>query len=271
MAPISLAISAVLLLALVQAWRVVYRLLFHPLASVPGTKLAAATTLWQFYWDAVRGGKMVFRLEEMHQKYGPIIRIGPNEVHISDPAYWDVLYNSTNKLDKHGPFYCFDGSFNATGGASYTSPPSAAALTVKVTTVQHEVHRKRRGAMNKFLSAANVSKLEPQVQVFLKKMLDRFDEIGRAGEPCDCFNAFRSLTMDVISIFTERNPRNNLDEPDFAREMHRNLRTAASSISWQRFVPIMTLMDVVPLSVWMFIDPEIAKLIVKREVSNPTG
>lgn len=181
-----------------------------------------------------------------------------------------MLYNSTNKLDKHGPFYCFDGSFNATGGASYTSPPSAAALTVKVTTVQHEVHRKRRGAMNKFLSAANVSKLEPQVQVFLKKMLDRFDEIGRAGEPCDCFNAFRSLTMDVISIFTERNPRNNLDEPDFAREMHRNLRTAASSISWQRFVPIMTLMDVVPLSVWRFIDPEIAKLIVKREVSNPT-
>lgn len=46
---------------------------------------------------------------------GPIVRLGPNEVHISDPAYWDVLYNSTNKLDKYGPFYCFDGGTNVTG------------------------------------------------------------------------------------------------------------------------------------------------------------
>lgn len=94
MAPISLAVSAVLLLVLVQTWRVVYRLLFHPLASVPGTKLAAATTLWQFYWDAVRGGKMVFRLEEMHQKYG---------IHQTQPRFHTASYYLSRPYHSHRP------------------------------------------------------------------------------------------------------------------------------------------------------------------------
>lgn len=120
--------------------------------------------------------------------------------------------------------------------------------------------------MSKFLSASNVSRLEPQLQAKLKQMLDRFDQIGSSGEPCDCFNAFRSLTMDVISIFTEPRKRHYLDESDFAREMHRTLRTAASTISLQKYVPIMLLMEIVPPSVWRYLSPEIAKLMDKRLV-----
>ena len=36
---------------------------------------------------------------------GPCIRINPGEVHINDPAYWDVLYANSNKLDKDS-WYC---------------------------------------------------------------------------------------------------------------------------------------------------------------------
>ncbi|OJD36692.1 cytochrome p450 [Diplodia corticola] len=255
MVPTSLLATAFVALFLVQLWRIVQRLFFHPLASVPGPKLAAASTLYEFYWNAVRGGKLFMRWEEMHQKYGPIVRLGPDEVHISDPAYWDVLYNSTNKLEKYAPFYCFDGGSNATG----------------VTTVKHEVHRKRRGAISKFLSAANVSRLEPHTHVHLKKMLDRFAELGRAGKPCDCFNAFRSLTMDVISTICEPDPRHNLDEPDFAAAMHRTLRTAARTMDVQKFIPIMQIMNFVPIAVWRYLDPEVAKLMEKRAVLLDTA
>ncbi|KAL1630026.1 hypothetical protein SLS54_000886 [Diplodia seriata] len=255
MAPTSLLSTALVALALVQIWRIVQRLFFHPLASVPGPKLAAASTLYEFYWNAICGGKLFKRLDEMHEKYGPIVRLGPNEVHISDPSYWDVLYNSTNKLDKSAPFYCFDGGTNVTG----------------VTTVKHEVHRKRRGAISKFLSAANVSRLEPRTHVHLKKMLDRFAELGRAGEPCDCFNAFRSLTMDIVSTLCEPNPRHNLDEPDFAAAMHRTIRTSARTMDIQKFIPIMQIMDLVPLSVWQYLEPEVAKLMEKRGVLRETA
>ncbi|KAK0658647.1 cytochrome P450 monooxygenase aflU [Lasiodiplodia hormozganensis] len=255
MASTSLLATAFGALLLFQIWRVVQRLYFHPLSSVPGPKMAAATTLYEFYWNAICGGKLFLRWEEMHKKYGPIVRLGPNEVHISDPTYWDVLYNSTNKLDKYARFYCFDAGTNIAG----------------VTTVKHEVHRRRRGAISKFLSAANVAKLEPRVHVHLKKMLDRFDEFGRAGKPCDCFNAFRSLTMDVISMFCEPTPRHNLDAPDFDPPMHRTIRTAAQTMDIQKFIPIMQIMDLVPISVWRYLDPEVTKLVEKREVLRNTA
>ncbi|KKY13050.1 putative cytochrome p450 [Diplodia seriata] len=230
MAPTSLLSTALVALALVQIWRIIQRLFFHPLASVPGPKLAAASTLYEFYWNAIRGGKLFKRLDEMHEKYG--------------------MRPLTNKLDKSAPFYCFDGGTNVTG----------------VTTVKHEVHRKRRGAISKFLSAANVSRLEPRTHVHLKKMLDRFAELGRAGEPCDCFNAFRSLTMDIVSTLCEPNPRHNLDEPDFAAAMHRTIRTSARTMDIQKFIPIMQIMDLVPLSVWQYLEPEVSKLMEKRGV-----
>lgn len=48
----------------------VYRLLLSPLAGVPGPKIAALTAWYEFYWDCPRQGHYMFKIEEMHQKYG---------------------------------------------------------------------------------------------------------------------------------------------------------------------------------------------------------
>ena len=63
--------------------KTIYRLFFHPLASLPGPKLAAVTTLYNAYYDICTPG-LVKRLPELHKKYGPIIRLQPNEVHVAD-------------------------------------------------------------------------------------------------------------------------------------------------------------------------------------------
>lgn len=63
--------------------KTICRLYFHPLAKFPGPKLAAATTLYNAYWDICTPG-LVKHLPEMHNKYGPCIRIQPNEIHIAD-------------------------------------------------------------------------------------------------------------------------------------------------------------------------------------------
>lgn len=50
------------LVSLVAAWAVyrvgliVYRLTLHPLAGFPGPRMAAATSLYQMYYDVSRGG-----------------------------------------------------------------------------------------------------------------------------------------------------------------------------------------------------------------------
>lgn len=48
----------------------VYRLYLHPLSKFPGPKLAAATFLYEFYYDVVKGGMYIWEVERMHEKYG---------------------------------------------------------------------------------------------------------------------------------------------------------------------------------------------------------
>jgi hypothetical protein len=49
---------------------VAHRLFLSPIANIPGSKLAAITSWVEVYWDLVKGGKFVFKIEEWHEKYG---------------------------------------------------------------------------------------------------------------------------------------------------------------------------------------------------------
>lgn len=49
---------------------VLYRLYFSPLSKFPGPKLAAATFWYEFYYDAILKGRYVFKIKDMHRRYG---------------------------------------------------------------------------------------------------------------------------------------------------------------------------------------------------------
>ena len=53
-----------------SVWLVIYRLYFSPISKFPGPKLAAATSMYEFYYDWWLNGKYIFKIEEMHKKYG---------------------------------------------------------------------------------------------------------------------------------------------------------------------------------------------------------
>lgn len=58
--------------------RAVYLVWLHPLSDIPGPGLAALTDLWKTL--AVSRERFATELRLQHEKYGDVVRIGPNEV-----------------------------------------------------------------------------------------------------------------------------------------------------------------------------------------------
>jgi hypothetical protein len=64
---IETAVVSLLILVIAEALR---RLYFHPLAGIPGPKLAALTWWYEFYFDGIQQGHYVFKIQELHKQYG---------------------------------------------------------------------------------------------------------------------------------------------------------------------------------------------------------
>src|SRR3954452_18024066 len=68
----------------------IYRLFLHPLRAIPRPRLAALTDLYGFYYNFVREGGYSKRLEALHKYYdSPVVRIGPNHVHVNSPVFFE--------------------------------------------------------------------------------------------------------------------------------------------------------------------------------------
>jgi cytochrome P450 len=68
----------------------IYNAYFHPLSRYPGSKLWAAYRV-PFVVSNIRG-QLPFKVLEFHRKYGPVVRIAPDELAFTDPQAWSDIY-----------------------------------------------------------------------------------------------------------------------------------------------------------------------------------
>ncbi|KAL5048327.1 hypothetical protein BDW71DRAFT_213695 [Aspergillus fruticulosus] len=161
----------------------IYNLFFHPLSHIPGPWLAAATYLPESYYDVAKGGRYTRRIQQMHDEYGPIVRINPHELHCNDHRFISEIYASgTRKRDK--PVHQVTGS--------------EAAAHAAFSTTNHDIHRMRRNALAKFFSRAQVLTLEPTVRGLADRLCDKMLRTKR-GQPFHIAAAYSQFTADVIS------------------------------------------------------------------------
>lgn len=76
-------ISALLLKNIAQA---IYNLLHHPLRHFPGPKWATASRFDKCWQEVFRQRNWIDVLHSLHEQYGDVIRVGPNDLHFSAPA-----------------------------------------------------------------------------------------------------------------------------------------------------------------------------------------
>jgi cytochrome P450 len=184
----------------------IYRVTLHPLAKFPGPKLAGATFWYEFYYDLFPHKlRYLWKIEELHNKYGPIVRINPIHIHIRDPEYLDEIYASGRRKRNRDEWFFH---------SSKTSPMGWSLFN----TVDHDVHRVRRGALSPFFSKRSIQALEGRVVEKIDILASRMADACRTGETVNLLYAAGALTMDVISAYAFGKDWNKLHEPDWAEE-----------------------------------------------------
>ncbi|KAH9891884.1 cytochrome P450 [Cubamyces lactineus] len=87
-----------------------YRLLFAPLARLPGPKLCAVTRLPLMYRE-VTGGRRMW-IHQLHMRYGPVVRVAPDEVSFATREAAKEIYTSGGSGYDKSSFYSLFGNFD---------------------------------------------------------------------------------------------------------------------------------------------------------------
>ncbi|PCH02610.1 Cytochrome P450, E-class, group I [Penicillium occitanis (nom. inval.)] len=77
---------------------VIYNLYLHPLAHTPGPRGWSATRL-RFIWSLLRG-TIVHDFDQLHRRYGPLVRTAPDEISIADGHGWIDIYSANPQFLK---------------------------------------------------------------------------------------------------------------------------------------------------------------------------
>ncbi|POR36854.1 Trichodiene oxygenase [Tolypocladium paradoxum] len=174
----------------------IQRLWLSPIAHIPGPRLAALTQYYEFYYDIVLGGQYTFRIMEMHKKYGGVIRVNPWEVHVADPDFFAELHGGPSRPRDKWDFHA----------KQFGAPHCALA------TIDHNLHKLRRSALNPFFSTQSVRNLQPVLEERVNALL----------------NALMSILQrlaDVINEYAFARSDRLIEKPDFGREVTDNLLT----------------------------------------------
>jgi cytochrome P450 len=97
-----LAFAALLLAIVTYIASCLYTALTSPLKSIPGPWTSLFTN--RQLKSAVTGGRRIFYIDALHKKYGPVVRISPNEVAIFDIEAFRQIHAVSGGYTK-GDFY----------------------------------------------------------------------------------------------------------------------------------------------------------------------
>ncbi|KAI8661121.1 hypothetical protein NCS55_00981300 [Fusarium keratoplasticum] len=187
------AIVVVPILSITAWWIVSY--FTSPLRKYPGPTLAGWTNLWRL--SVVRKGNYHIKIKELHDKYGPVVRIGPNTLDFDFPELIKTLYGTDGKWKKT-EFY-HNNSAVVNGKITYH---------LFSTTDQAE-HARMKRPIVKYYSQSSVIGLEPLFDSLISDFCGHLENRFMNGtEPTACdlgeWIGFYSWDTNGAASFSQR-------------------------------------------------------------------
>ncbi|KAJ8121678.1 hypothetical protein ONZ43_g1932 [Nemania bipapillata] len=236
------AISGVAVFSIYWLAVTIQRLYFHPLSKIPGPWYARASYWYEFYQDVVLGGNYVKDYPRIHAKYGPVVRVSPDRVHVNDPEFFHEVYSSGSKYMKDPAF------FQTSGGISEALPAI----------VDVEYHRRRRKMINNLFSVQSMEALSHIVlgviQNAMRKAKEHYDE----KKVLDIQRLYTGITIDTIMKVLCDRSLNLIEAKEEEPAFLATLRTFSESFFLLKHFPIL---------IWLAsnIPPNIAEKLIPGE------
>ncbi|KAI8183253.1 Cytochrome P450 monooxygenase BOT1, partial [Colletotrichum sp. SAR 10_75] len=151
--------------------------------KIPGPWYAAATSWYEFYYDVVLDGQLVRQYPILHEKYGPVIRISPDRIHVSDPSFFRDRYLKDS------------GFYQAFGTLKYSI----------VMLIDPEEHKQRRNTVKSLFSTRQMDQLAPSILDVVRRAMNRAQRSYDGGAPLNIQALWSSVTVDTImSVLFDR-------------------------------------------------------------------
>ncbi|KAF8755490.1 Cytochrome P450 monooxygenase [Rhizoctonia solani] len=203
----------------------------------PGPWSAVLSNSWKS--SAVKTGKACNTMFEIHQKYGPFVRIGPNHISIADPDALEDIYKHGNGLLKSDYYAMFR---LGTHESLFTSRDKA----------EHSTKRRR---LAHIFSPQNILSYQPRVRNNIRHLVDQLDmRCQQAAEGRSGFNwsakdgvlywisahvKMSYLAFDLIGDLAMRSPLGMIQAQRDTTNVAKSLTDGAKTIQ----LPLIELFD----------------------------
>ncbi|TVY35570.1 Cytochrome P450 monooxygenase [Lachnellula occidentalis] len=166
------------------ALRALYRATLHPLASYPGPPLWSVSELPAAY-QTLRG-TLPFKLTSLHARYGPVVRIGPNDLTYIVEEAWADIYARKVELRKDPAQFVIVGEENVAG---------------LLTAPDEEAHSRMRHNLAHGFSEKALRDQEYIIQGYIDLLMQRLHENYEKGT-VDIAKWLNFASFDIIGDLT---------------------------------------------------------------------
>ncbi|KAI0204852.1 cytochrome p450 monooxygenase [Astrocystis sublimbata] len=156
----------------------VYRGFFHRLRQFPGSFLARFSGLYMTCRNLFTGMRTFKDVQNLHLKYGDVVRLGPQELSIIRPSAVQALHAASAPVDK-GPFYDM-------------TAPFLSLQTIRSKTD----HAPIRKIWDRGFSAKSLRDYEPRVAKYTEQLLQQLESL--VGEPLNMTQWIGFYGFDVM-------------------------------------------------------------------------
>ncbi|KAI1194543.1 cytochrome P450 [Nemania serpens] len=184
--PFRLAVAVIVILFIYPIVRAVYNAYFHPLSNVPGPFTWSASRL-PFIFSLLKG-TIVHDIQKLHQKYGPVIRIAPNEVTFARADAWsDILQPRSEQFLKDPVWWA-------------KQPNNPDSL---ISAIDPETHARMRKSLAPAFTLRALRAQEPILHQYVNLLVDRLaqhvgDNSTTQKAELDIAPWFNYITFDIF-------------------------------------------------------------------------